>query len=226
MRKELGATSRRAMMGMITFLRLMELFPVTQGNIASLPETLWESKRHRSKYPSQVGVESVRMCNCVCVWFIKYFLVNICSGSNGLSNNAASPKSSKSNPPSTNGNAIRHNDVTNHKHQSSLGSGTSEDEKKPARVPNLHIPTNLKPDDSKESPTSSISSSMSSHSRISTSSSASRHDVEADDHSDARSNIRVSRRKNMVAPAFLRRLSSTQVLEGEYIEDFVICGVV
>ena len=119
----------------------------------------------------------------------------------------------KQNTANTNG-SVRHNDVINHKHQTSLGSVTSE-EKKLSRVSELNIPTNLKPDDSKYSPTSSISSTMSSHSRISTSSNASRPDNEGDDHPETRPHVRSGRRKQItVAPTFLRRLSSTQVLEG------------
>jgi len=137
------------------------------------------------------------------------------SGSNGVTKTIHAEKTpTKPNLPSTNGSAVRQNDVINHKYESSQSSVTSEEDRKPSRVPDIHIPTNLKPDDGKDSPTSSISSTMSSHSRISTSSSASRHDADADEHKDTRANTRPSRRRNIVAPAFLRRLSSTQVLEG------------
>ena len=138
------------------------------------------------------------------------------AGSNGVSTTIRVDKS-KPILSDANGSAIRQNDVTPHKLQSSVSSGTSEDDRKSSsRVPDLPIQINLKPDDSKGSPTSSISSTISSQSRISTSSSASRHDVDTDEHKDVRSNIRPSRRKN-VAPAFLRRLSSTQVLEGKFM---------
>ena len=129
------------------------------------------------------------------------------SGSNGISRIEKTPIKS-------NGNAFRQSDVINHKNESSIGSMTSEDDRKPDRVSELNIPSNLKPDKGKESPTSSISSTMSSQSQISSSSGTSRQEAEAEDHRDNRVNIRPSRRKNIVAPAFLRRLSSTQVLEG------------
>nr|CAB3264137.1 myosin light chain kinase, smooth muscle [Phallusia mammillata] len=96
---------------------------------------------------------------------------------------------------------------------------------RPARIGELILPSNAKPDDSKDSPTGSISSTMSSHSRISTSSSRSNASVkqeqeaaEKEEHTaPASSYTRSSRswRRSYVAPTFTRRLSSTQVLEGE-----------
>ncbi|XP_076821519.1 myosin light chain kinase, smooth muscle-like isoform X3 [Clavelina lepadiformis] len=142
-----------------------------------------------------------------------------------MGNGTNQPKTTKANNVSynsnantntnANNNAQRHDDSYNNRYN----SRTSEDERKPARATELILPLNLKPDDGKESPTGSISSTVSSHSRISTTSSrsntSSKHDIDQDDEPHRTSSRSSWRRSNIVAPTFLRRLSSTQVLEGE-----------
>nr|XP_002122169.1 myosin light chain kinase, smooth muscle isoform X2 [Ciona intestinalis] len=84
------------------------------------------------------------------------------------------------------------------------------------RAMELILPSHKREEDLKESPTSSISSTISSHSRISTSSSRSNASGHHGDDTEVNRPIKSSwRRSNFVAPTFTRRLSSTQVLEGE-----------
>jgi len=95
------------------------------------------------------------------------------------------------------------------KHEETNNRHVAPDDKRRPRVGELILPAHAKVDDSKPSPTNSVSSTLSNNSRVSTSSSRS-NEVEEDGHRKPN-----RRRINYVAPTFTRRLSSTQVLEGE-----------